>query len=223
MRYLTTSLFGAAILCMGAVASAQQQGQRLNREQLLEKYDKNKNGRIDADEREAIAADFAAQRQNAPQGQRGPGGPGRGGRGGFNFQEVLDKYDANKNGRLDDDEREKMMADRQAERKKEFLDKYDSNKDGKLDDKERDSMIATLEKERRDRFDRDNDGKLNEDEAIAYAASLQGGGFGGRGGFGGGRGGFGGGRGGFGGGRGPRGGGDGNRPQRPQRPGDSNN
>ena len=53
---------------------------------------------------------------------------------------VLDKYDTNKNGQLDPDERAKLKKDR--------LEKYDTNKDGKLDEAERKAMNEELRKER---------------------------------------------------------------------------
>ena len=53
---------------------------------------------------------------------------------------VLEKYDKNKDGKLDDAERAELQKDREVARKErqaEMLKKYDKNGDGKLDDAER--------------------------------------------------------------------------------------
>ena len=53
---------------------------------------------------------------------------------------VLEKYDKNHDGKLDDAERAELQKDREAARKErqaEMLKKYDKNGDGKLDDTER--------------------------------------------------------------------------------------
>ncbi len=61
----------------------------------------------------------------------------------------LEKYDKNRNGKLDDNEREiihaewtRAMKERRAEHHKRLLDKYDTNKDGKLDDDEKNAIRA---------------------------------------------------------------------------------
>lgn len=55
---------------------------------------------------------------------------------------ALQKYDKNSNGKIDDDEREAMRKDRQAE----ALKKYDKNNDGKLDAAEREAAKADRRK-----------------------------------------------------------------------------
>ena len=53
---------------------------------------------------------------------------------------MLEKYDKNKDGKLDDAERAELQKDREVARKErqaEMLKKYDKNGDGKLDDAER--------------------------------------------------------------------------------------
>jgi Ca2+-binding EF-hand superfamily protein len=55
---------------------------------------------------------------------------------------TLEKYDKNSNGKLDEDEREAMRKDRQAE----ALKKYDKNGDGKLDASEREAAKADRRK-----------------------------------------------------------------------------
>ena len=150
------------------------------RKEMYAEFDKNKNGRIDENERSGIGEWFTKRR-----------------------------YDTNKDGKLDATEtaaRDKANAEsekrREEFRNRETLRRYDANKDGKLDATEtaaRDKANTEREKQReetRKRFDKDGDGKLNEAEEGAlreYYRSR----FGGRG-----RGGPGGGnRGGRGGGR----------------------
>jgi Ca2+-binding EF-hand superfamily protein len=55
---------------------------------------------------------------------------------------VLEKYDKNANGKLDDDEREAMRKERRAESTAAALKKFDKNGDGKLDASERKAAKA---------------------------------------------------------------------------------
>jgi len=55
---------------------------------------------------------------------------------------VLEKYDKNANGKLDDDEREAMRKDRRSENAAAALKKFDKNGDGKLDASEREAAKA---------------------------------------------------------------------------------
>jgi Ca2+-binding EF-hand superfamily protein len=57
---------------------------------------------------------------------------------------LLEKYDKNKNGKLDQDERETLRKDRAAERTKQF----DKNGDGKIDEKEREAARSEFRKRR---------------------------------------------------------------------------
>jgi Ca2+-binding EF-hand superfamily protein len=59
---------------------------------------------------------------------------------------VLEKYDKNANGKLDDDDREAMRKERRAESVAAALKKYDKNGDGKLDDSEREAAKAERRK-----------------------------------------------------------------------------
>lgn len=78
--------------------------------------------------------------------------------------EILEKFDTNKDGKLDADERKAMME----ARRKEMLAKFDKDGDGKLDEDERKAMMeeqrAEMEKRMLERFDKDGDGKLSEEE-----------------------------------------------------------
>ena len=88
------------------------------RKALLAKYDVNKDGKLDDAERAAIGKDveegkfdprLMGGRPGGPGGRgfRGPGGPEFG----LRHQELLDKYDTNKDGKLDANEREAIRND----------------------------------------------------------------------------------------------------------------
>ena len=164
----------------------------------LQRYDVNKDGKLDKKEtaaRDKGRAERETRRQEDEKRRK----------------EFTARFDKNKNGRIDEDER---GAIGEYFRNRDDLRRYDANKDGKLDKGEtaaRDKDNAEREKRReeaRKRFDKNGDGKLDETEerALRDYYRSQGRGRGGRGG--GPRGGGGGGPRGGGGG-GPRGGGGG--------------
>ena len=87
-------------------------------------------------------------------------------------QELLQKFDKNGDGKLDDAERADMkaaFAAKRAEHHKEMLAQYDTNKDGKLDDAERATMRDAKLTERFKKMDANGDGKLTLDEFKAAA------------------------------------------------------
>jgi hypothetical protein len=93
------------------------------RQMLMEKYDANKDGQFDDSEYAAIGKDFVEGKMGPGPGGRpgGPGGqgfgPGRGPRGGGGPQggprheEMLKKYDANGDGKLDETEHATIRKD----------------------------------------------------------------------------------------------------------------
>jgi Ca2+-binding EF-hand superfamily protein len=86
--------------------------------------------------------------------------------------ELVQKFDKNGDGKLDDAERGDMkaaFAAKRAEHKKEMLTKYDTNKDGKLDDAERQVMRNDKLTVRFKAMDANGDGKLTLDEFKAAA------------------------------------------------------
>jgi hypothetical protein len=112
---------------------------------------------------------------------QGSGGGGKGA--------AMQKYDTNKDGKLDDTERAALRADmkaKHAEMKAQMLAKYDTNKDGKLDASER----AVMKNERAElafkKLDTDGNGSISLDEFKAGKAFARHGHFHkhGRGGFG---------------------------------------
>ncbi len=68
-------------------------------EKVKEKYDADKDGKLNDAEKAKLKADAKEKREEVK-------------------KEVLEKYDANKNGKLDSDEKEKLHADREAEKAK---------------------------------------------------------------------------------------------------------
>ena len=97
---------------------------------------------------------------------QGPGpGPGRGGKGPMR-EEMLAKFDANKDGKLDDTERATARAERE-KKHQEMMAKFDTNKDGKLDDTERQAAHAERMAERFKALDKDGNGVLSLEEFKA--------------------------------------------------------
>ena len=97
---------------------------------FMEKFDTNKDGQIDEQEKQAIR-----QAQEARKAE---------------FQKkLLEKYDANKDGQLDDQEKAAIKAAMEAKRAefmKKIMDKYDANKDGQLDEQEKAAAKADFRK-----------------------------------------------------------------------------
>ena len=78
-------------------------------------------------------------------------------------------YDVNKDGKLDEQERTAMKADRAAKRQARLIAKYDANKDGQLDTEEEAKHKADLEKRRAARAEKK---KAKEAEKAAQAAAV---------------------------------------------------
>jgi hypothetical protein len=131
------------------------------KKEFMEKYDTNKDGRIDDNERRAY---YEARKQ----------------------EYMLRNYDANKDGKIDEQEKEAMEKKREEQRQKYLLNRWDRNKDGQLDEEEKSSMNKYYEERKkryeeyrqiRDGFrkqaDADGDGNLNDDERKKYSESIK--------------------------------------------------
>lgn len=89
--------------------------------------------------------------------------------------EVIQKYDTNGDGKLDDQEKAALRADMKAKheaRRAEMLAKYDTNKDGKLDDQERAVMRAERAEEVFKKLDTDGNGQISLQEFKAGQQSF---------------------------------------------------
>ena len=101
----------------------------------------------------AVALIAPVLAQDASDGPRGPKhqGPRDMGRNILAHKLVMDKYDTNKDGKLDDTEKAALKADadklREA-RHKEMLAKWDKDGDGKLSDEEKEAMKTAVKAER---------------------------------------------------------------------------
>ena len=156
---------GAAVVAANEGAGHEHGGWSQGR--ILEKYDANKNGVLDPEEKAAFERDREARRaefikkfdtdgdgklsdteRQAMREQLGAMGFGRGHRFGPEMrQRMLEKYDLNKNGVLDPEEKEAMKRDHEA-RRAEMIKRFDTDGDGKLSDSERQAMREQLRKER---------------------------------------------------------------------------
>jgi len=139
------------------------------RKQMTERYDTNKDGRVDDKERQAARADYM-KRQLEERKKR-----------------HFERFDANKDGKLDVEEQaglekhnkehEERDAREQADRerrRKEFMGIHDKDGDGEITEKEREGIREYYRKrseERRaeavKRFDKNGDGELNDEERAA--------------------------------------------------------
>lgn len=97
----------------------------------------------------AATLSFASAQEKPKRGDGGPPLP----------PEVIEKFDADKDGKLNKEEREAARAAREKE--------FDKDGDGKLNDEERKAMREDGHKKLLEKFDTDKDGKLSEEERKA--------------------------------------------------------
>jgi Ca2+-binding EF-hand superfamily protein len=153
------------------------QGADMFRARMLEMFDKNKDGRLDEEER------AAAQKYAEEHGLR-PGVAMATTR-----EELLKRFDKNGDGKLDDQERAAMQAALARERiakagnpaemlRTEMLRRFDRNGNGRIDDDEMDAIDAMRTRFAaapilRQRFDKNGDGKIDDEEWAAARGPLQ--------------------------------------------------
>ena len=127
-------------------------GEMPNREEMkrkmLEKFDADKDGKLSDTEKEAIKAEM--KNRHGKRGNRPEGMPKFGNKRGERPQgqmpqQLLEKFDTDKDGQLNDTEKEAMkdgMKKRlhKREMNNNMLEKFDTDKDGKLSDEEKKAL-----------------------------------------------------------------------------------
>lgn len=105
------------------------------------------------------------------------------------MKQMLEKFDADKDGKLSEEERTKARESMRAqggpggERFAEMIKKFDKDGDGKLNEEERTALRAEMSANRPEggrpnmeeilkKFDKDGDGKLSDEERAAARASM---------------------------------------------------
>jgi Ca2+-binding EF-hand superfamily protein len=164
---VSLALLTAALLAVSARAQAEKiemgpteakpEADRMkqSREELIKRFDKNGDGKLDEDEK---AAAHKAMRME------GGGYAGR-------QKEILRRFDKNGDGRLDDGERAEAEKARELVEKNGgmgrfrelVLKRFDLDGDGKLNEAER-AAAAKFRAEQLKKFDKDGDGQLNDAE-----------------------------------------------------------
>ena len=122
---------------------------------ILDKFDKDGDGKLDDDEQAAMHKAVAERRR----------------------QEMLKKYDKDGDGKLSKEERAAMPKPQPRQPSQEMLKKFDKDGDGKLNDEERAAAKAAREAERAQlvkEFDKDGDGKLGKEERAAMGEATGG-------------------------------------------------
>lgn len=84
-------------------------------------------------------------------------------------KEIVEKFDKNGDGKLNQEERKAAYEARKAE----MLKKYDQDGDGELSEDERKAAAADRKAEAMKRFDKDGDGKLSDEEKKAMREEMR--------------------------------------------------
>ena len=121
--------------------------------ELLKKYDRNGDGRLDDGEKAAAKESY---RQEAMKRAAAAREASKKKIEEYHRRKEVEKYDKNKDGRLDEEESAALNEARaeQKRRKEEFYRKYDSNRDGKISSEEKNVYLQELKKRKEDQ-DRD--------------------------------------------------------------------
>lgn len=135
-------------------------------QKIMDKYDKDRDGKLNAQELSAYRADEAKHGRNQEEQKRDQ------------KAKLLKKYDKDGDGKLSDAEKAQWKADCEAERnahQSDILKKYDKDGDGKLSDAEKAQMKADQDTRRAEamrqlikKLDKDGDSELNLQELARY-------------------------------------------------------
>ena len=162
-RFSMTNLLVLVAALVSTAALAAEEGRPTPnpefQERLLQMFDKNGNGELDPDERQAAKETFQKRQAEGTGGffgtkegsQPNPEG----------MKRLLERFDANKDGKLDETER----AAAKAEWEKRRAQGQSSTERGPMPEKLRQEMLK--------RFDRDGDGKLSDAERAAAKEEWQ--------------------------------------------------
>jgi hypothetical protein len=91
-------------------------------------------------------------------------------------EKLLEKFDANGDGKLDETEREAAKAAMQAkraERKAEILERFDADGDGQLNEQEKAAAKEAFKAKMKERFDANGDGELDATERRALKRAMR--------------------------------------------------
>lgn len=143
----TLALFG--LVSTSTLSAADEPaGERPSREEMIKRFDTNKDGKLDQDERAAMRAAApdrpagAREERAGPGGQRGPGGPGgpggQRGPGGPGGADRMKKFDTDGDGKLNETERAAAETAMRAEisSNPRAMARVDTDGDGKVSDTE---------------------------------------------------------------------------------------
>lgn len=155
-------------------------------DELLKRFDKNGDGRLDDDERADAKEAMMQENLDRQMARINAGAPGGGER--FRAQ-ALALFDKNKDGQLDDDERAEAQRFAEARRDPaaglgELTKRFDRNGDGRLDPEERgqaEAFLAELRAYGANRmrtellrqFDRNADGKIDDGEMATLERTVR--------------------------------------------------
>jgi Ca2+-binding EF-hand superfamily protein len=144
------------------IEDLQKQAEQL-RQAYIAKYDADGDGQLNAQEQKAAAEDALRQGQE------------------LRRQRELQRWDKNRDGALDEQERAEMENEQRALRQtaqrlqREWLRRWDADGDGKLSDSERQAMTDSLRQQAQRRLkemDADGDGTVSPKEFQAYTLKL---------------------------------------------------
>ncbi|MHC4606149.1 MAG: EF-hand domain-containing protein [Planctomycetota bacterium] len=169
-RIMVLTVGVAFVLSAGNLLFAQDDDPDKNRrQQLKEKFDKNKDGKLDEEERAALKKFMEEHKKAGKQGPKAK--PSAKGscceRRKARWEKILEKFDKDGDGELNEEEKAALKAFQEEQRRKRILEKWDVNGDGELDEEEKQAMEAAREarqKKIREKYDKNKNGKLDPPE-----------------------------------------------------------
>lgn len=139
---------------------APRKGRADMHKRMLEKFDTDKDGKLSEEEKAAMKAEFARRRAERGGHAPRPEGvhPGNRRRPHSERPEMIERFDADKDGQLNEQEKAAMKAAmhpdheaRSEEFRRKLLERFDTDKDGQLSDAEKEAAKAARPKHRGER------------------------------------------------------------------------